>query len=151
MVDLDALERLHEAATPGEWRWTSNGSDPQLEGGVEYPEMSPVLVASGCGNKTATDSGVLGCMGDKLKDPLRSCPLHPTKADRDLICAARNALPDLLRELREARGIIERFRVGDLEFDLMQTEEGDCWTDSLVMANKWLRAALSRETTGGGE
>ncbi len=121
MVDLDALTRLHEAATPGPW--VARRDNPR--------KYAPLGIW-GEGRR------LIAMYGDDGREA-------------NLIVAARNALPDLLRELREARGIIERFRVGDLEFDLMQTEEGDCWTDSLVMANKWLRAALSRETTGGGE
>ena len=55
--------------------------------------MNPVLIAGGCGNESVTSAGVKGCnaWGLHETDPMRSCPLHPSKPDRDLIAAA----PDL--------------------------------------------------------
>jgi len=85
--------------TKGPWKWTSFTGEVQLEGANEASEMNPILVVRGCGNEHVTSVGVKGCMPEKLNDPLRACPLHPTQADRDLIARA----PELLRELTEAR------------------------------------------------
>jgi hypothetical protein len=111
-ADLARVEALLEKATPPPWRWTAGvGDGPQIEGAVEYPEMSPVLVAHGCGNKERSEAGVAGCIPGQLKDPLRACPLHPTAADRDIIVELFNAAPTLLAAARENRELRDALAV----------------------------------------
>lgn len=96
---IDAIRNRLKKATPGSWKWTVLGGEypgPQLEGSVEYSEMNPILVTTGCGGKKQADSGVKGCMPDKMKDPLRACPLHPMFDDRDFIAHAYDDIQSLL-------------------------------------------------------
>ena len=70
---------------PGPWKWAQGvggGDEWQLEGNVEYPDMSPILIAFDC-----------GCKVDKEEN---QCPLSPCKDDRDLIAEA----PDMLVALK---------------------------------------------------
>jgi hypothetical protein len=62
--------------------------------------MNPVLLVSGCGNEG-------GCFPRGIDgDPVRKCPLHPTKADRDFIAMARTELPKALARIEELEGQI---------------------------------------------
>jgi hypothetical protein len=96
---LDAIRSRLKKATQGPWKWTVLGEGypgPQLEGSVEYSEMNPILVTTGCGNKKVADSGVRGCIPDKMGDPMRACPLHPRAEDRDFIAHAYDDIQSLL-------------------------------------------------------
>jgi hypothetical protein len=120
MVDLDRLEALERKATAGPW----------MPDGVRGLDLGH-------------DLGIIPIWGS------------PPGADRDLILEARNALPALLRELREARKIVEAARAVD------EVYAGSFQGEALLMNYigqpvvngarfDALRAALSRETTGGG-
>ena len=91
---IEAIRNRLRKATLGPWKWTSCGKAPQLEGSIEYAEMNPVLVARGCGNKHG--DVVTGCMPEKIDDPLRACPLHPSAEDRDFIAHAYDDIQSLL-------------------------------------------------------
>lgn len=93
---IEAIRDRLKRATPGPWNWTVCDLGPQLEGSVEHPEMNPVLVVAGCGNKKLSESGVEGCMPENLGDPLRACPLHPNAADREFIAHAYDDIQSLL-------------------------------------------------------
>lgn len=94
---IDRIRNRLSKATLGPWKWTSFGRVPQLEGKNEYAEMNPVLVARGCGNTHEhSDCLVIGCMPEKLEDPLRACPLHPDAEDRDFIEHAYDDIQSLL-------------------------------------------------------
>jgi hypothetical protein len=132
MVDLDRLEALERKATAGPW----------MPDGVRGLDLGH-------------DLGIIPIWGS------------PPGADRDLILEARNALPALIRELRDARKIVEAVEAeiaaaptdADFEcggrYDYDSENVGDMESKA-VAAYRWhqahrLRAALSRETTGGGE
>lgn len=102
------LKELAEKATPLPWQWTAGCREPQLEGAVPNPEMNPVLVARGCGNDHDPKSPVQGCMPSTLAgDDLRSCPLHPSRTDREYITAAANALPALIARIERLEKSLE--------------------------------------------
>jgi hypothetical protein len=141
MVDLDALERLHAAATPGPW--VARRDNPR--------KYAPLGIW-GEGRR------LIAMYGDDGREA-------------NLIVAARNALPDLLRELRDHRealrflvshfyehdGSIRVGRQGDSTIDFpkdMPEVEALIRTTRAEMDREDVdayRAALSRETTGGGE
>lgn len=78
-ADLAALERLEQAATAGPWLYAENDDCWQLFGG-DGP--MPLQL---------------------LKAPKRDTPYAeywPTETDAELLCQARNALPQLLAEIR---------------------------------------------------
>ena len=82
MVDIDELERLLAAATPGEW------------------------VACGWGDGSTPD-GVTNIFNHDAEVLLMEClPID----DAALIVAARNSLPALLTEIRELRAENARLR-----------------------------------------
>lgn len=93
------LKSLCDAATPGPWEWKPSEVGPQLEGNIKHGDMSPILVAAGCNNDKHTSEGVRGCLAWDVNkdDPMRACPLHPTKDDRCLITSSVNTLPALLK------------------------------------------------------
>lgn len=157
-IDTKALRELEAKSTKGPWRWTAGDGDPQIEGNVEYPEASPVLVASGCRNEHRTSLGIQGCMPEKLNDQLRACPMHPHANDRELIVALRNAAPALLDEIESLREKVERYESaarnpGDgerhrgtsvaiqLVHAQMKREETEAERDALKAENENLRAA----------
>jgi len=86
-VDLDALEALHAKATPTLWFVD------------EYDALQ--ISDRDCGAVIAT-----------AYEPHTE---EEWAGDRDLIVAAVNALPSLVRELREARAEIERVRAEHIE------------------------------------
>ena len=87
-VDLDALDRLIAAATPGPWTRTK----PQRDA-----DGWPMGVGvAGCGP---------GCM-IYASPPAGSFP----SSDAELIAALRNAAPALIAELRAARAELARMR-----------------------------------------
>lgn len=92
-VDLDELERLEKAATPGPWlehdgdvcvaSKPSVTSYPCGASVTTYPGPEPVL----SGTPVGYDNSSLSCRDE----------------DRRLVIACRNALPALIAELRAAR------------------------------------------------
>ena len=110
------LKRLCEAAEPGPWKWTAGEGGPQLEGNIYASEMNPVLVCRGCGNKETTTEGVKGCMPEKLGDPLRACPLHPTKSVRDFIAACNPGVLWLVARIEQQQAEIDALRGVPMEW-----------------------------------
>jgi len=96
-TNIEYLKRLEAEATPGPWEWDASDGGPELTGNVYAPEFNPVLICRGCGGEHGKENEVKGCTPSYGGDPMRGCPLHPSKADRDTIAAARNALPLLLK------------------------------------------------------
>lgn len=80
MTTLDELERLEKAATPGPWEAnaeaTINGEPIEYRGYVEH--VNGTVFRPGVNNRLA-------------------------EADAALIAAARNALPEMIKELRALR------------------------------------------------
>jgi hypothetical protein len=101
-VDLDDLERLEQAATPGPWRvnvHASGTTNVVMRTGDCWNEHGPgmlyatiLLYNQGAYSYGATDDGV--------QVERQTCAR--------LIAAARNALPGMIRELRAARELLER-------------------------------------------
>jgi hypothetical protein len=101
-VDLDELERLHKAATPGPWGWESGGdkqndaflgtffneNDEQIGGYVEVEKFDE---KRGFYNSAERDELIAENCG------------HANYANFASIAANHNALPGLIAELREAR------------------------------------------------
>ncbi len=95
---IEAIQNRLRKATPGPWNWTVCGSGypgPQLEGNIEYAEMNPILLTTGCCSEKG-DSDIKGCMPEKFDDPLKACPLHPSEEDRDFIAHAYADVQNLL-------------------------------------------------------
>jgi hypothetical protein len=192
MVDLDALERLHEAATPGPWfagSWmgrivnrTGKVERHMLFGEIppgrcpncnDKAEPCPVTDADGNHVHEWTSDGEYDWHQIGAPNGVTICGnydyeqggIASMRADRDLIVQARNALPDLLRELRAARKIVEAARAwhkAELAYrDALGTKgSANLWatidaclpeSEAIDRTREALRAALSRETTGGGE
>jgi hypothetical protein len=138
MVDLDALERLHERATPGEWLRVRI---PEEDGCVVVPHEDHEDIYREFDGEAVNIA----------------CATF-SEADGALVVAARNALPDLLREMREARKIVEAARAVDETyagsyrgFALLADTVNGVNLSPIGPRFDALRAALSRETTGGGE
>lgn len=94
---INIIRNRLSKATLGPWKWTDCGQMPQLEGKNEHAEMNPILIARGCGNTHEhPDCLVVGCMPEKMEDPLRACPLHPYAEDRDFIAHAYDDIQSLL-------------------------------------------------------
>lgn len=90
--DLDELERLEKAATPGEWAFTGfdHNAQPQIHG-----THNLVAVVAHEGVRTNTE----------------------TQADAALITATRNALPAMIRDLRAMRAMLKRLEWGGDEIE----------------------------------
>ena len=88
-VDLDDLERLEKAATPGPWEFFDNPTDTGLIAGCHSvsPSQDATLVFSCASNFYGS--------------------LSPKRDDRDLIAALRNAAPHLIARAREAERLEE--------------------------------------------
>lgn len=84
-LDLNELERLEKAATPGPWKWDSDQIKDDPMNRCRYR----VCVVG----KTV------------MQTYYSSDDVH-AEADATLTCALRNALPELLRRLREAEEIL---------------------------------------------
>jgi hypothetical protein len=91
MTDLDLLEKLEKRATPGPWEWRTDRREIHARAQEEYPahpgdwdddedRIATVRVVE-------SDGGAYG----------------PTDADATLIVAMRNALPEMLEEMRAMR------------------------------------------------
>ncbi len=109
-VDLDEIERLEQAATPGPWKqdrnWYITGPDNDWDEhwgservGRDLAKFNPRFDQRVC----------------HVNGPPGGC--NSPDADFALIAAARNALPGMIRELREARSVLERLAdsQGDLD------------------------------------
>jgi hypothetical protein len=97
-VDLDALQKLADEATPGPWTWTDHRV-PDLEGvagNEDYSYQIDVLAAA--------HYGECGCRSACTLE------LYVNKADSDFIAAARTAVPALIAELRATRTENEQLR-----------------------------------------
>ena len=127
MVDIDKLEALEKAATPGPWEVAHGGSYHKgemvsEEWFVRRPDDDVAIAAD-------------------IIDPYDS---KPSKANADFITESRNAFPELVREVRELRGIAEAARelAGYLSG---HTNTG--YVDRCGESN--LRDALARYDAGG--
>lgn len=124
--DLDALERLLEAATPGPWKVCPDERDDDV------PEDERMLLVC-CGP------------GDEHAGPVCTDPL--TEADARLIAAARNALPALLATARRQR----RYKQALEQFAWCDLNDDNC--ASLEVASRRIRhlarAALAEEGQDG--
>lgn len=121
VIDLDELERLHEAATPGAAVAVADG---------------PYYVAV-CHDAPADPPGLV--VGE----------LRP--ADGALYVAARNALPELLRLARRARRLEDAMRAYETAaYKLLAADEaGD--VDGLLLARNAIVAALRAALAEGEE
>ena len=109
-TDLDELDRLEKAATPGPWR-------------IEGPLFDEWI---GRGDGTRIVEGSVDC-GD---------------ADLALIVHTRNALPGLIRELREARELLRSAEHGLSSSE--DTDEG--WLSAAIPLIGDIRAHLDKHT-----
>jgi hypothetical protein len=125
MIDLSALRALCEQATPGPWRTYRCSS-------VDYDNET----ASACGidgppNKHGHDARI--CYDASYDE----CHHVMSRADADLIAAARTALPALIDEVSRLRGEVERMRTVAVKliecFDdgSLQVDHTDADTDPL--------------------
>lgn len=105
---IEAIRNRLKKATPGPWKWTGAGSGwpgPQLEGNIEYEDMNPILITTGCGNDKKTEEGIKGCMPDNYEDdPLKACPLHPSAEDREFIANSYCDIELLLDHIKYLEG-----------------------------------------------
>ena len=95
MIDLDELEKLEKEATPGPWEWRA-GEEYEIHAKAqeEYPKHwgdsdddgNPLTV-----KVVESDGGYYG----------------PIDEDGRLIVALRNALPEMIKELRYLRQTVE--------------------------------------------
>jgi hypothetical protein len=93
-ADLDAIEHAMAKATPGPWRnaWT----DPDLETRMSNDDALDEVLIAGVGEPHFGVGGA-AVMGTSWYDGPH---VAGVQADCELICAAVNALPALLAELR---------------------------------------------------
>jgi hypothetical protein len=136
MVDLDALERLHERAHKYESVHRCLG-----------PFWSDTDEGSACGFD-----------GESLDTNRDECGHRLDRGAAEFLVATLRALPDLLRELRAARKIVEAARAVDETyagsyrgFALLADTVNGVNLSPIGPRFDALRAALSRGTTGGGE
>lgn len=140
MTAISKLSQLEQKATKGPWKWSDACEmGPQLEGNVEHPEMSPILVAAGCGNTNG--DGVKGCIPKLGGDELRACPLHPTKDDRDFIATFRTAAPSLLAYVLALENLAEHW-------DKKPETLNEGWYDCLYLLKE--RVVLARQALEEG-
>lgn len=85
MIDLDELDRLEKAATPGPW-----------VDGLSQPGVRKIAISEHLNDEIATLYGGPDDIGDA--------------PNATLIAAARNALPALIRELRAAREVVKAIK-----------------------------------------
>lgn len=107
---LDRIEERLSKATPGPWQWKVAGDawpGPQLEGNIEYEDMNPILITTGCSSGKGAKGEVRGCMPDNYKDdPLKACPLHPSPKDREFIAHSYcdiELLLDYIKDLKRKK------------------------------------------------
>lgn len=96
-IDLDALEALANAATPGPWELTdfNEGEDPPqpLWGVVNPPYYNPL---------------------DHPDDDAAEVQVHVgSREDAEFIAAARKALPELIAEVRQLREELDTLRADE--------------------------------------
>jgi hypothetical protein len=88
---LNRLEHLAAAATPGPWSWRPTGDNRDVTG--PYLGIGGQLIARLCGYPTN----------------LRVCAIDTaSRADGDFIAAARSAVPELIAEVRRLRAELRR-------------------------------------------
>jgi hypothetical protein len=83
--DLDELQRLLDAATPGEWLAASAHLDRD-DGNWSIMVVNPIMPV------------VVGCSDDTV---------YLSRADAEFIAAAHNAMPALIAEVRWRRELAE--------------------------------------------
>lgn len=84
--DVDELERLFNAATPGTWRWEDGDEDSEDEASLE------------------SDKGTVCDFGNYTQYyPTAGTP--PNDGDRAFITEVHNRFPEILSALRRAAGI----------------------------------------------
>lgn len=88
-VDVEELERLLNAATPGPWRWWTSNSHARLSS-----------------DATGKDGDVISAIIAFDGAPV----LAVREVDQRAIAAMRNTLPSLLAEVRRLRQEVERWR-----------------------------------------
>lgn len=95
---LDEIEKLHAAATPGEW-------EPDV--GVDFEHGNPNVEWYACGPSHKTNNL------DEAGYPLiPGDPAHAQASiDAGSIAALHNAFPAMAKALREARADIERLKM----------------------------------------
>lgn len=107
MVDLDELERLEREATPGPWElWEEHlyiFAGPAEENGPGCLKGARVTICEADFDDGEWEYQQAAERGNAVGSP---------ESDFNLIAAARNALPDLLAELRTLRA-----RVAEMERD----------------------------------
>lgn len=109
MTDIDTLERLLEQATPRPWR--TDERNWRGERVIEYVMGVQCYASDGCG----------GTYDDSERIITTDCGHYgPKPADADLIVAAVNALPTLLRVARAA----EAWKFADDEHQATKCECG---------------------------
>ena len=131
MIDLDALDKLHAAATPGEWQ-TYNVQNPDFR---QYRAVGVQLMGPDCWD---------------LADCSLSIPPAPEEpANAALIVAARNSLPAMIAEIRELRAENARLREanGILEDGLQ--EVGDDYPGS--SCQEWCQHQIKQARAALGE
>jgi hypothetical protein len=147
MTDLDELERLEKAATPGPWSdiGSSVGS---------YDPASVLKFVTRMVNHDP-ESGVI--TEDDVRSWYKGAALvgeSMETRDAALIAAARNALPDIIAELRARRGeqaaiwstpkdADEWRRLRELEAAVL----AESWLDANVSSNDDAAYAKARERT----
>lgn len=108
--NLDALEQLASAATPGPWEWWTSNSHVRLTG------------AECDGGRHGQDGGVLHAANIRGE----YATVVVSAADRQFIAAARTAVPELLARVRDAETDAERFRsILAAVVDELQREDRD--------------------------
>lgn len=103
-IDLDRLEALAEAATPGPWYWKQTKLDINL---VARTEWSPIVLGFGRWGMHGAQPLV---QGDGLMFAKGSEIRVSEHRDMAFIAAAREAVPQLIAEVRQLRKVAEAQR-----------------------------------------
>lgn len=122
-LDLDALERLHQAATTGPWEPDCVRYDGCYGAGEDVQEGYIGRRMFGPEGQDLFDSGNsdAACIHEEMDEDGVYAWDEIAKRNFALIAAARNALPDLLAEARENR--TSRDRISELERENAELRE----------------------------
>jgi hypothetical protein len=115
--EIDALEQLVNAATPAPWLLTTINANPRglamyqqiiratdtgLLGGVPAPKITmQVQFVGGYKTRYASDGDILAHE-----------PSDQIRFDAAFVAAARQAIPELIKDLREARAALDQIHTG---------------------------------------
>lgn len=113
--DLDALAALEEKATSGDWQWGITKSGREIITTTHREENRFAEGGYICPTVFEADVHHVGYGGCDVSLEFRE------EADKDLICAARNALPAMIRDLREAGEVLR-----EVEWSLTDTYGFHC-------------------------